>query len=459
MKRWLIFWLFLGLSEVGLGVVLKVESLPSYTPLNDSIYAVGDFNAWNPADPNYRLQQVGNDYFVEIQSSSFNYKFTRGSWASVEGNANGGFQPDRTYTTTDGDTVSITIESWEDLHTGSGGGGTRSPNVSILDEDFFIPQLNRNRRIWLYLPDTYNSSTDYYRVIYMHDGQNLFDVATSFSGEWEVDETMDQLIANGDEGAIIVGIDNGGANRINELAPWFNAQYSGGGEGAEYINFIANTLKPHIDANYRTLSDRENTWLFGSSLGGLISMYGLLEKSDVFSRAGVFSPAYWFNPEIYNKAAAFSKTENMKVYHLAGLLEAGNVDQKAMEMETELTQAGFTAEELELKVVANGEHSEWFWRQEFEEAYLWLKTELPTSVQSQPSESELIIYPNPVTDSFVVQGSKEQNLAFELVDALGRVQHSGFMNLLEPIRVSTLPAGVYWLKVSNEVKPIPFLKK
>lgn len=458
MKRWLIFGIFLGLSEIGLGVVLKVESLPSYTPFNDSIYVVGDFNAWNPEDPNYRLQQIGNNYFVEIQSTAFNYKFTRGSWASVEGNANGDFKPDRTYTTADGDTVSITIESWEDLHTGSGGGGTRSPNVSILDEDFFIPQLNRNRRIWLYLPETYASSNQQYRVIYMHDGQNLFDVATAFSGEWEVDETMDQLVGNGDEGAIIVGIDNGGANRINELAPWFNAQYSGGGEGAEYINFITHTLKPHIDANYRTLTDRENTWLFGSSLGGLISMYGLLEKPEVFSRAGVFSPAYWFNPEIYDKAALFNKTEHMKVYHLAGLLEAGNVDQRAMEMETELTGAGFSDEELELKVVANGEHSEWFWRQEFEEAYLWLKTELSTSVKDEKPQNEWKVYPNPVSDSFVLQGGSKQKTAFQLIDLMGRVQHSGFLNASEPISVTTLPAGLYWLKVSNLIKPIPFVK-
>ncbi len=85
----------------------------------------------------------------------------------------------------------------------------------------------------------------------MHDGQNLFIPETSFAGEWEIDESLNQLFEQGDEGCIVIGIDNGGSTRTDEYSPWVNVNF-GGGEGDEYMEFIVNTLKPHIDANYRT---------------------------------------------------------------------------------------------------------------------------------------------------------------------------------------------------------------
>ena len=92
------------------------------------------------------------------------------------------------------------------------------------------------------------------------------------------------------EQCIVVGIDNGGADRLNEYSPWVNAQY-GGGQGDEYIEFLVSTLKPYIDANYRTLPGRNTTGIMGSSMGGLISMYGFSERQDIFAKAGMFSPA------------------------------------------------------------------------------------------------------------------------------------------------------------------------
>jgi predicted alpha/beta superfamily hydrolase len=127
-----------------------------------------------------------------------------------------------------------------------------------MDENFFMPQLNRSRRIWLYLPPAYETSGLSYPVMYMHDGQNLFDVLTAYSGEWEVDEALNTLASQGHKVPIVVGIDNGGTNRIGEYTPWSNPDY-GGGDGDLYIRFIVETLKPYIDQHYRTLSDRSNT--------------------------------------------------------------------------------------------------------------------------------------------------------------------------------------------------------
>ena len=132
-------------------------------------------------------------------------------------------------------------------------------------------------------------------MIYMHDAQNLFDDSTSFVGEWKVDEYLDN-ISNPE--TIIVAIEHGNEKRTDELTPYANEKY-GGGNGGNYINFIKNTLKPHIDITYRTLSDVKNTTIFGSSLGGLISFYATIKYPDTFGNAGVFSPSFWYSNDIY----------------------------------------------------------------------------------------------------------------------------------------------------------------
>ena len=96
---------------------------------------------------------------------------------------------------------------------------TRSKNVQIIDTAFYMPQLNRYRRVWIYLPESYADTKRKYPVLYMHDGQNVFDEATSFSGEWGVDETLDSMSDEIEE-TIVVAIDNGGEHRLNEYAPY-----------------------------------------------------------------------------------------------------------------------------------------------------------------------------------------------------------------------------------------------
>ncbi|MEJ7769629.1 MAG: alpha/beta hydrolase-fold protein, partial [Chitinophagaceae bacterium] len=170
---------------------------------------------------------------------------------------------------------------------------TASGNVQIIDTAFYIPTLNRTRRIWLYLPEEYKNSKKKYPVLYMHDGQNLFDESTSFSGEWKVDETMDEL-ANA---CMVVGIDNGESKRMNEYNPNDTHQF-GKGEGRQYLEFIVKTLKPYIDKKYRTLRSAKNTMMAGSSMGGLITFYAGLYYPKVFGKLGVLSPAFWVSPNI-----------------------------------------------------------------------------------------------------------------------------------------------------------------
>ena len=167
-----------------------------------------------------------------------------------------------------------------------------------LHKDFHSRILNNDRNIIVYLPPGYDANkTQRYPVFYMHDGQNLFDGATSFipGQEWRVDETAEALIKAGTiEPLIVVGIYNTGAERVNEYTPAQDPKYKTGGKANLYGRFLVEELKPFIDKTYRTNSDARHTGVGGSSLGGLISLYLGLKYPRVFTRIAVVSPSVWW---------------------------------------------------------------------------------------------------------------------------------------------------------------------
>jgi predicted alpha/beta superfamily hydrolase len=155
------------------------------------------------------------------------------------------------------------------------------------------PQLGNRRDLAVYLPPSYAwRPARRYPVLYMQDGQNLFDEALSFAGEWRADETMEALAWEGLE-AIIVGVPNAGEARLGEYSP-FRDQRHGGGNGRAYLRFLIDTVKPLIDRDLRTLPGRAHTGLFGSSMGGLISIYGFFAYPEHFGFVGAMSPSLWF---------------------------------------------------------------------------------------------------------------------------------------------------------------------
>ncbi|WP_407556258.1 alpha/beta hydrolase [Winogradskyella sp. 4-2091] len=230
------------------------------------------------------------------------------------------------------------------------------------------PQLDTLKTIWVYLPSDYQNSEKEFSVIYMHDAQNLFDTETAYAGEWEVDEYMDTLVENK---SIIVGIAHGNNKRIEELTPYTNEIYDGG-NGNAYLTFIKNTLKPHIDATYRTKTDAEHTTIFGSSLGGLISFYAVIKYPETFGKAGVFSPAFWINPEIYDLVKTTEIPESTKFYFLAGTDEGETMIPKLEEMLELLTSKGLKQNQIESHIIEGGQHNEKFWAEHFGKAYNWL---------------------------------------------------------------------------------------
>ncbi len=161
----------------------------------------------------------------------------------------------------------------------------------LVRERVWSPQLRNERDVYVWLPPGYEHGARRYPVVYMHDGQNLFDEPSSYAGEWRVDETMQQLSAAGLP-AIIVGVQNKGVDRFREYTPFRGGRF-GHGRGDNYVLFLARTLKPLIDIEFRTMQRREHTGIIGSSMGGLISLYGFARYSNIFGFAGIMSPSLW----------------------------------------------------------------------------------------------------------------------------------------------------------------------
>jgi len=467
--------LFLFMPMIAMAqLTIIVDDIPNNTPEDDPIHIAGDFQGWNPGNPNHQLIKDSIQNILHITLSGgigdIQFKFTRGNWGKVESDENGNYIPNRFYSPTDGDTIKLQILGWEDLDGNGGGISTAAENVSVITDSFPIPQLNRYRRIWIYLPPDYETSHQYYPVLYMHDGQNLFDNLTSYIGEWEVDETLNDLHERGDPGIIVVGIDNGQGRRIHEYSPWDNTSYNARGKGGLYVDFIVDDLKPFIDTNYRTLPDRENTGIMGSSLGGSISTYAAIENQDIFSKVGAFSPAYWFNPEIFNNVIAKGKQHDMMFFQIAGSLEGVNYVNNMFAMQDSLLAAGFGREEIVTLEKPDGEHSEWFWAREFEAAYLWLFRSGSLSIEEKKLNSDnFTLYPNPVDDILVLKfkliDSKEVRI--EIFDSTGSVNKSLYANTLQAGRHSLkfnlkkrqLPPGIYVCRIhsGDEVKSLRFV--
>jgi alpha-glucosidase len=353
-------------------VTFVIDKLPENTAEADSIFITGDFDGWSGGQAAYQLSQKNGRFFITIpqQQESIQFKFTQGSWDTVETDANGKQIENRTYKFVNQlDTVHIQIANWNTVTEKK---STATKNVSILSEAFEMPQLqNRTRRIWIYLPPDYETSQKKYPVLYMHDGQNLFDDVTSFSGEWQLDETLNRLFEEKNIGIIVIGIDNGGDKRIDEYSPWKNEKY-GGGEGDLYLEFMVETLKPYVDSNFRTLSNKKNTGLFGSSMGAFISHYGGLKYPNVFGKIGVFSPSFWFSNSSFDFAKSHSNLIDTKMYFLAGDQEGEEVIPDMEKMIAIMTQNGFAAKNISSKIIQREKHNEQLWATNFSDAVLWL---------------------------------------------------------------------------------------
>jgi predicted alpha/beta superfamily hydrolase len=144
-----------------------------------------------------------------------------------------------------------------------------------------------DRPLWIYLPPSYEQTSRDYPVLFAHDGQNLFDEDSSFSGEWQADETLEQLAHDEGLEAIVVAVANSGSKRMTEYSPFT-------GTGEAYVDYLVDEVRPFVADAFRIAREPARTGVLGSSAGGTISLYAIASRPDVFGLAGVLSPAFWW---------------------------------------------------------------------------------------------------------------------------------------------------------------------
>lgn len=382
----IVFVLAMAVSQVLLGqhvIHLVVDKIPG-SHLGEDIFVSGNFNSWKPDDPDMKLaENQDGTYSIEIvydhiPSDRVEFKFTRGTWQKSECTADGKLTGPRLLELKKNITLTCTIEGWRDDFPAS----TAGKNVHVLAEAFYMPQLDRHRKIWIYLPEDYEFSNKSYPVLYMHDGQHLFDEATSQGRigpiEWAVDETLDARKNPG----IVVAIDHHPDMeiRIPEYYYHSNSEYPQT-KGKAYLEFIVNTLKPYVDSHYRTLKDRENTGILGSSLGGLISLYAGINYPEIFGRVGVFSPSIWsdsghIETEIEN-IKSIKSIENQHYFFYSGDNENRQMENgKFVRMSDDVRRIIRLLKEkanpeIEHLINPSGRHGALYWREAFPVFYEW----------------------------------------------------------------------------------------
>jgi len=291
-------------------------TVPKDTPADSKIYLAGNLDAvgsWK-ADGVEMKKLDSGDYQVELKlpkDETLEYKLNRGNWETVEKAANGDEIANRTLTSDKDKEEKITVGTWRKDAAPSAPSNQEKKSTATGDihyhGEFASKILGNERQLIVWLPPGYEDEKDRrYPVLYMHDGQNVFDVATSFAGEWRADETAAKLIADKKiEPIIMVGIENAGSKRMSEYTPTVDPTLNQGGHAEDYAKFLIEEVKPFIDHRYRTQSDREHTAVAGSSLGGLVSLYLIEKHGDVFSKCAAISPTLnWDNRQLLHQIEA-----------------------------------------------------------------------------------------------------------------------------------------------------------
>jgi predicted alpha/beta superfamily hydrolase len=232
-------------------------------------------------------------------------------------------------------------------------------------ERFHSRHLAHDRTIVVYVPPGYDPTTTVrYPVLYLHDGQNVFDRATSFGEEWRVDESAQELIASGEIApVVIVGVYNTGEHRLDEYTPTLQRETGRGGHADDYGRMLVEDLKPFIDRRYKTLPDAANTAMGGSSLGGLLTLHLGLRYPDVFSRLAVLSPSVWWDDRVLlREVAALPDRLPLRIWLDAGTEEGERTLADARALRDALVAKGWSlGDDLAYLEAEGGRHDERSW--------------------------------------------------------------------------------------------------
>lgn len=231
---------------------------------------------------------------------------------------------------------------------------------------FASPTFGNERHVTIYLPAGYDEHPEQrYPVLYMQDGQNLFEGHRAFvpGQHWRLGEAADAAIGERTAAPlIIVGVDHAGPGRADEYTPVRSEKHGGGGRADEYGKLLIDELKPLIDERFRTLPDRANTMIGGSSLGGLISLHLALTRPDVFGAAAVMSPSVWWGDRAVLKTVdAFGGGERPRLWVDTGGREGMEALVDARTLKDRLSGNGWSEEWLRYFEDRRADHSERAW--------------------------------------------------------------------------------------------------
>lgn len=395
-------------------VIVDVEAEGAIPPPDGGLYVACDANGWNPGDPAWKLNPSPGPgrsrpsinspalrtFCFQLPATvpdnkPIAYKITCGSWETVEVQRDGSDAENRRWNLDGIPSHGINIirvegfaqqrgTRWPGMTPPTKPGDVKPTVTGDLDIlDVHSSTLGNDRKVRVWMPPGYKdgaNASKRYPVLYMHDGQNCFDAATSaFGVEWGCDETATALIKAGKiPPMIIVGIDNATIDRAREYNPPYTTFQGKTNHGDRYLAFLCDELMPRINKEYRTLTGPGNTSLGGSSFGGNITVYAVMERPGVFGRILVESPAMFIDDrKILKKAEQFERWPE-RVFLAVGTAEsAGAGEAKAFadltrDLDAALKAKGLGPDRLMVVVEEGAKHNEAAWAKRLPGAFEFL---------------------------------------------------------------------------------------
>lgn len=359
--------------------------VPAGTPEETELFIAGNIAALGPWQPNaFRMKRSQSGRFTAqlrlSRGTVLEYKFTRGSWASVEKAPDGQEIPNRRWKV-DGDAViEVEIAAWAKpaaprVNTGTG---------NLRWKNFTSRVLGGERRVTVWLPPQYQDSDGMrFPVAYFLDGQNVFDAARAAYGmEWRADEAATEL-ADSFNALILVAIDNS-PERMNEYTPVTHIMNDRqvGGKADDYLKFLCEELKPWIDSEFPTRTEPEHTTIVGSSLGGLFVLHAMTTRSDIFGNGIAMSPSlFWGEAAAVQRAKSWSPptelSSPLRLWVDMGTREGNSENgqkqliDRVKELESILQTRGGESLQVHLVIAEDAQHNEDAWAKRLPDALLF----------------------------------------------------------------------------------------
>lgn len=395
-------------------IVLQLNNLPRNTPAGAKYSIVCELNDWNATDTLFQFKKIKSKWQLTLPAlkDTLYFKVARASNNSIEVDSNYESISNRVvYPSQKKSLVVIDVANWNDLQKEH----SANNNVEMLSDSFYAPMLGYARKIYAYLPNDYYRQPDKrYPVVYALQGQNLFDNYTAQFKEWRIDETLRIFQKQGDNGCIVIGIEDLPKYTDRETNPFYKGYFSYDTSLAyQFTKFMSDQLKPYVDSVYRTKSDLNHNAIIGAGKFASIVMFMGVNNRSRFSKFALFSPVFE-NRDSILALIANNKRKLFKRFYITYAYNDSLVNIKDCEDIALYLRDSANYFDSEVNVVAKmtGSHDEVFWSKQFRPAYEWLfdgyntnKANL-TKFDQRTNKNDLIfanMYPNPAQGSVTIE--------------------------------------------------------